>query len=148
MSQVVGHQCKELHNAEINRIIVDGCPRFQAKDVATILGFVNSRKAVLDHVDDDDKCKYSALVASHAASRIVTPLERFSNYLSTPWFSGGLVIVITSFQKVTKYLFVIVAYVSSDRLVSVYVIQKFRDLFSLKPRITVNNNNTTNFSIP
>jgi prophage antirepressor-like protein len=30
-------------------------PWFVGKDVATILGYTNPRKALLDHVDDEDK---------------------------------------------------------------------------------------------
>jgi prophage antirepressor-like protein len=44
-----------LSGAEISCVIVDGEPWFKAKDVATVLGYSNSRKATTDHVDDDDK---------------------------------------------------------------------------------------------
>jgi prophage antirepressor-like protein len=30
---------------------------FRGKDIATILGYVNTKKAIIDHVDDDDKIK-------------------------------------------------------------------------------------------
>jgi anti-repressor protein len=39
----------------IRTMTVDGEPMFVGKDVAEILGYVNPRKAILDHVDDDDK---------------------------------------------------------------------------------------------
>ena len=36
-------------------VTVDGEPYFVGKDVAEILGYTNSRKAIGDHVDEDDK---------------------------------------------------------------------------------------------
>ena len=39
----------------IRAIMRDGEPWFVGKDVAMILGYTNPRKAVIDHVDDDDK---------------------------------------------------------------------------------------------
>lgn len=36
-------------------VMVDGEPWFVAKDVCNILGYANSRKALTDHVDDDEK---------------------------------------------------------------------------------------------
>lgn len=40
---------------EIRTVTVDGEPWFVGKDVAEVLGYTNSRKALLDHVDDEDK---------------------------------------------------------------------------------------------
>ena len=34
---------------------IEGEPYFVGKDVAEILGYANSRKAIIDHVDDEDK---------------------------------------------------------------------------------------------
>jgi anti-repressor protein len=45
-------------NAEfgtVRTITIDGDPWFVGKDVATILGYTNPRKALIDHVDDEDK---------------------------------------------------------------------------------------------
>ncbi|MGI6736721.1 MAG: phage antirepressor KilAC domain-containing protein [Anaerovoracaceae bacterium] len=39
----------------IRTISVDGEPWFVGKDIAMILGYSNPRKAVIDHVDDEDK---------------------------------------------------------------------------------------------
>ena len=39
----------------VRTIIIDGEPYFVGKDVADILGYSNSRKALLDHVDEEDK---------------------------------------------------------------------------------------------
>ena len=40
---------------EVRTLIVDNEPYFVGKDVADILGYSNSRKAILDHVDAEDK---------------------------------------------------------------------------------------------
>lgn len=40
---------------EIRTIVVDGIPWFVGKDVAEVLGYSNSRKAIGDHVDEEDK---------------------------------------------------------------------------------------------
>ena len=45
-------------NAEFGSIrstMINGEPFFVGKDVAEILGYSNSRKALADHVDDEDK---------------------------------------------------------------------------------------------
>lgn len=39
----------------VRTVIVEGNPMFIGKDVAEILGYSNTRKALLDHVDDEDK---------------------------------------------------------------------------------------------
>ena len=40
---------------EIRTLEINGEPWFVGKDVASVLGYSNSRKALLDHVDDEDK---------------------------------------------------------------------------------------------
>ena len=40
---------------EVRTIEIDGEPWFIGKDVTDILGYTNSRKAIGDHVDDEDK---------------------------------------------------------------------------------------------
>ena len=40
---------------EIRAISINDEPYFVGKDVAMILGYTNTRKALIDHVDDDDK---------------------------------------------------------------------------------------------
>lgn len=47
-----------FQNAEfgsVRSVTVNGEPHFVGKDVAEILGYSNTRKALLDHVDEDDK---------------------------------------------------------------------------------------------
>lgn len=46
---------KNREFGEIRTVTIDGEPWFIGKDVAEILGYSNSRKAILDHVDDEDK---------------------------------------------------------------------------------------------
>lgn len=40
---------------EIRTITIDGEPWFVGKDVAAVLGYSNPRKAMIDHVDTEDK---------------------------------------------------------------------------------------------
>lgn len=40
---------------EIRTITIDGEPWFVGKDVAEVLGYSNPRKAMIDHVDTEDK---------------------------------------------------------------------------------------------
>lgn len=40
---------------EVRTVVIDSEPYFVGKDVAEILGYTNHRKAIIDHVDDDDK---------------------------------------------------------------------------------------------
>ncbi len=44
-----------FNNRSISCIVVDGNPWFQAKEVATILAYTNTNKAIIDHVDEEDK---------------------------------------------------------------------------------------------
>ena len=44
-----------FEDSEVRTIDMNGEPWFVARDVATILGFTNSRKALADHVDAEDK---------------------------------------------------------------------------------------------
>ena len=40
---------------EVRIVMINGAPWFVAVDVTNILGYKNSRKAVTDHVDNEDK---------------------------------------------------------------------------------------------
>ena len=44
-----------FHGQEVRTLTIDDEPWFVGKDVADILGYANSRKAIFDHVDEDDK---------------------------------------------------------------------------------------------
>lgn len=55
------NQLQVFENKEFGKvraIEIDGQPWFVGKDVTDILGYINSRKALSDHVDDDDKLTY------------------------------------------------------------------------------------------
>ena len=52
------HEIKIFENEEFGQVrtlLIDGEPWFVGKDVATILGYSNTGKAVMNHVDDDDR---------------------------------------------------------------------------------------------
>lgn len=52
------NELKVFENEEFGKVrttTVNGEPFFVGKDVAEILGYSNSRKALIDHVDDEDK---------------------------------------------------------------------------------------------
>ncbi len=53
MTNLKVFQNKEF--GEVRVVDVEGVPYFVGKDVATILGYSNSRKALIDHVDAEDK---------------------------------------------------------------------------------------------
>lgn len=57
-------QIFNFEKQEIRTIKINDEPFFVSKDVAEILGYSNTRKAIKDHVDDEDR----------RAERIVTPL--------------------------------------------------------------------------
>jgi hypothetical protein len=45
----------EFEGREVRTVTIDGEPWFVAADLCTILGYKNSRKAIADHVDSEDK---------------------------------------------------------------------------------------------
>lgn len=54
----MGNELKIFENKDFGKVrtlLKDGEPYFVGKDVADILGYTNSRKAISDHVDDEDK---------------------------------------------------------------------------------------------
>ena len=53
MQQVMLFENKEF--GEIRTLIIDGQPYFVGKDVAAALGYERPAKAILDHVDNEDK---------------------------------------------------------------------------------------------
>ena len=44
-----------FHGQEVRTMTINDEPWFVGKDVADILGYTNSRKAIFDHVDEEDK---------------------------------------------------------------------------------------------
>ncbi|EXG87849.1 prophage antirepressor [Clostridium sp. ASBs410] len=53
MNEIMIFENKEFGN--VRAVEVDGEPYFIGKDVAEILGYSNPRKAIIDHVDEEDK---------------------------------------------------------------------------------------------
>lgn len=52
------NEIQVFNNSEfgnIRTVTIDGNPWFVGKDIAEALGYSNSRKALIDHVDDEDK---------------------------------------------------------------------------------------------
>ena len=43
------------HRARLTALVVDGEPWFKGGEAATALGYKNPRKAIIDHVDEEDK---------------------------------------------------------------------------------------------
>ena len=56
-------QVFSYNGAKVRTVDIEGQPYFVGKDVADVLGYSNTRKAIIDHVDEEDK----------RVSRIVTP---------------------------------------------------------------------------
>ncbi|WP_434785367.1 phage antirepressor [Lactobacillus iners] len=56
-------QIFNFENNEIRALNVGGQPYFVGKDVADILGYTNSSKALADHVDEEDKLNNESLVS-------------------------------------------------------------------------------------
>ena len=54
-------QTFENSSFKVQCCCVDGNPWFRGLDIATVLGYTNSRKAIIDHVDEDDKRKLEEL---------------------------------------------------------------------------------------
>ena len=44
-----------FENSEVRTLTIENEPYFVGKDVATVLGYSNPRKALLDHIDEEDK---------------------------------------------------------------------------------------------
>lgn len=40
---------------KVRSLLIDGEPWFVGKDVAVILGYSNTKKAIIDHIDEEDK---------------------------------------------------------------------------------------------
>ena len=50
-------------NFKVQCVCVDGNPWFRGKDVATVLGYADTKKAIAKNVDDDDRQTLSDLLA-------------------------------------------------------------------------------------
>lgn len=48
-------QAFNFNGSDVRTLVINGNPHFVGKDVATILGYKNTKDALLKHVDDEDK---------------------------------------------------------------------------------------------
>ena len=65
-------QIQTFQNAsfKVQCVCVSGEPWFKGLDIATVLGYTNSRKAIIDHVDDDDKMKFEEVSKGNETLRL------------------------------------------------------------------------------
>lgn len=71
----------ELFNfegSEVRTLTIDGNPYFVGKDVAEILGYKNTKDALLKHVDDDDKL--GSQIATSGQRRLMTVINESGLY--------------------------------------------------------------------
>ena len=79
-------ELKVFQNEEfgaVRTMTINGEPYFVGKDVADILGYSNSRKALIDHVDEEDKNTVTALLCWQGCSRY-SWLHRYSKGNQSP----------------------------------------------------------------
>lgn len=62
---------KQYNNAQITILNINNEPYFKGKDIATILGYKNTKVALIKHVDEEDKKTMKNL----KGSQIVTPIK-------------------------------------------------------------------------
>ena len=79
MSEIVEFS---FNNKAIACIVVNGDPWFKAKEVATILAYTNTNKAIIDNVDDDDKRKLVDLMGDSQPHMVYT--DRNTIYINEP----------------------------------------------------------------
>ena len=60
-----------FHGQEVRTLTIDDEPWFVGKDIAEILGYVNSRDALAKHVDDDDKLTSQIATAGQMRNQTV-----------------------------------------------------------------------------
>ena len=48
-------QLFNFEDQQVRTLLIDSVPYFVGKDVTDILGYKNASKALIDHVDDEDK---------------------------------------------------------------------------------------------
>jgi len=68
---------------KVQCVCVSGEPWFRGRDVATVLGYTNSRKAIIDHVDEDDKKNLEELQGGNETLRLDSN-EKNTIFLNEP----------------------------------------------------------------
>lgn len=61
----------KFENKEVRMQVVDGNPWFVGKDVAEILGYTNTPKAIRDHIEEEDKLSERIVLSGQARETIV-----------------------------------------------------------------------------
>jgi len=64
---------KNAEFGSIRTLQINGEPYFVGRDVAEILGYSNSRKALADHVDEEDKFQGDGVTIRDSIGREQTP---------------------------------------------------------------------------
>lgn len=67
-----------FEGSEVRTLTIDGNPYFIGKDVAEILGYKNTKDALLKHVDDDDKL--GSQIATSGQRRLMTVINESGLY--------------------------------------------------------------------
>lgn len=65
---------KSKEFGEIRGMEIEGKPWMVGKDVAAALGYINTRKALLDHVDEEDKLQGDGVTIRDSIGREQTPI--------------------------------------------------------------------------
>ena len=73
----------------IDYILVDGVPWFKGKEVATLLGYANTKNAIINNVRDQDKRKMEELRGPPKDPWTITPETQctLANQVSMIWSS-------------------------------------------------------------
>jgi prophage antirepressor-like protein len=71
-SETITFASQEFGNIRV--LDIDGQPWFVGKDVAAALGYVNTKQAIADHVDEDDKLKSDGVVIRDPMGRKQNPV--------------------------------------------------------------------------
>ena len=85
----------ETLNCSKNIIVVDGACWFRGKDVAKSLGYIDTAKVVLTHVEDDDRAKMSELGHTATGTLTLSNNEQNSMYVN----ESGLYSLILKSEK-------------------------------------------------
>ena len=70
-------------DCNLNYKMIDDVIYFKAKEVATLLGYSNTRSAIIDHVDDAYKHKLKDISSSHEI-RLMAGSDHNMIYLTEP----------------------------------------------------------------
>ena len=79
MNQIIKYTCKELGKVEMSCVMIGTEPWFKAKGITQILKHTNTTKVLKDHVDDEDRQKYTDLVHNAPSEPTVRADASISN---------------------------------------------------------------------